>query len=413
MTEEFKTEAFRYLLGELDAESRAVFEGLLVHDPALRALLKACADDVARFACETAMAEAVPPAAQRTVLANVLTVAMQEPRKQPPPRRLPWKYFGWGLAASVALGFGLFQLFHLPTRVPLNPKATAATTARRPVSLLPPPEEIAKPEEVTKEDQPRSQTVRRPDVGIAEELRRLEKLRSEYADLERARDALRKEYESILRELALIGRDMGRLTAIELVDADSYARGERKGLVDIARTVLPEPGIVAVTPITPPPSTSANETTDNNSSGSNNGPVSTGSPSVTNTNPSATGITTPPSSTTNQSGEQTQTQTQTTTGKDLPYAWSVYDETSARGYLTLYNLPTATTDQSLQLWVKQTGSSSYQNVGTIPTQYYGGSGSLYYSVPGMTQPPTEILITEEPREKVPTQPTGTTVLRGP
>jgi len=407
MTEEFKTEAFRYLLGELDAEGRAVFEGLLAHDPALRAMLKACADDVARFACETATAEAVPPVAQRTVLANVLTVALQEPRKLPPSKRAPWKYYAWAVAASVALGFGLFQLFRPTVDVTRNSSSTTATNPRRPLSLLPRPRDLTDTDTPANEDQPRAQTVKRPDLGIAEEMRRLEKLRSEYADLERARDALRKEYENILRQLALIGRDMGRLTAIELVDAGSYSRGERKGLVDIARTVLTEPGIVAVTPITPSTPAPTPETPDTPTPEPNHGPVSTGHPSITGTNPDSNNTTTPP---TTQSGEQTQT---TTTGKDLPYAWSVYDETSARGYLNLYNLPAATTDQSLQLWVKQTGSDSYQNVGTVPPQYYGGSGSLYYSVPGMTQAPAEILITEEPRDKTPTQPTGTTVLRGP
>jgi len=63
--------------------------------------------------------------------------------------------------------------------------------------------------------------------------------------------------------------------------------------------------------------------------------------------------------------------------------------------------------------VKAANATDYQLVGEVPAQFYGKSGSLIYSLPGATQPPSEILITQEPRNATPTQPTGPTVLHGP
>jgi len=237
----------------------------------------------------------------------------------------------------------------------------------------------------------------------------LEKLRTEYATLEHEREALRAEYDAIIRQLAqraLTSKGVGRLAAMELVDATSYARGERKGLVDIARDILTEPGIVAVEPIIPPPSPNPTEPPPTNPLvPTPDGPTATENANTVNPPQPPPPTQTPPT--------PQPTPSTATPDQDQPYAWSVYDEAANRGYLNLYNLPTPSTDQALQLWVKSPGSTTYQSVGEVPPQFYGGAGSLYYNLPGATEPPSEILITREPRAAPPQQPTGPTILRGP
>lgn len=96
-----------------------------------------------------------------------------------------------------------------------------------------------------------------------------------------------------------------------------------------------------------------------------------------------------------------------------PYAWSVFDEARNQGYLNLYHLPQVPSDQVLQLWVKLVDAGDYQHVGEVPSQFYGGSGSLYYKLPDSSATPVEILITQELRNAVPAKPTGAVVLHGP
>ena len=86
---------------------------------------------------------------------------------------------------------------------------------------------------------------------LAAEFARLEELRRDYATLKQARDSLDQQYNVALQQLArraLTEQGIGRLAAMELVDANSYARGDRKGLMNLARDLLTEPGIVAVDP---------------------------------------------------------------------------------------------------------------------------------------------------------------------
>jgi hypothetical protein len=92
---------------------------------------------------------------------------------------------------------------------------------------------------------------------------------------------------------------------------------------------------------------------------------------------------------------------------------SLFDQTQDQGYLDLYNLPQVSADQSLQLWVEPAGSQSFQNVGEIPSQFYGESGGVYYKLPAGTPTPAQIMITVENRGATPAAPTGTVVLRGP
>ena len=409
MTEDFNTEAMQYLLDELGTERRAAFEAQLAHDPAARAAFQACSEALAQFACETAPAEAMPPATQRAVLATILATMKGEPKVRFQP--LPWRRLVWPLAAAVLLGLNLLQFFRpVGTEATRGQVASPSTTPGLPTEGRTALAGNAPAGKNAKTDQPGSPVASVAASTVAEELRRLEKLRAEYASLERARAALGSEYEAILRQLAqraLIGKGVGRLAAMELVDAGSYARGERKGLVDIARGLLTEPGIVAVEPGVPPPVIPADQ---NPATSPPLLPVPDGTASTVNPdliNPNGPHPENPPS-------PQSEPTPLTASANSVqPYAWSVFDETMARGHLNLYNLPVTPPDQSLQLWVKQVNSNDYQRVGEVPVQFYGGSGSLSYTLPGATQPPAEILITQEPRNTSPAQPTGPTVLHGP
>jgi anti-sigma-K factor RskA len=410
MTEDFNLEALRYLLDELNAQARADFESRLDGDPAAREALKNCSAAIAHFAADTAPAEALQPAAQRTALAHILSAVADEPRIQP-RQRSAWKRFAWPLAASVLLVLNLVQYFR-----PVSTDALPLNSARRLASgnpAAPRDDSSHSPEKKTPAQSPVAakqephglQAANPPGASVKDELRRLEKLRTEYATLKRARETLNSEYNGVIQQLAehaLVNKGVGRLAAMELVDAGAYARGERKGLVDIARGLLTEPGIVTMEPVIPPDTPQA---------------VAPTSPSLT-TGPMTSALDPMANNNTDLSNATTTTLTETPqtsnpTGKSEAYAWSVFDESSSRGYLNLYNLPATPVDQSLQLWVQVANSDAYQRVGEIPAQFYGGSGSLYYNLPGATQPPSDILVTQEPRNALPAQPTGPTVLHGP
>lgn len=395
MTDDFKNDALRYLLGELDAEARAAFEARLAADADARDELKRVADSVARFACETAPAEALPPAVQRGVLREVFARIEQEPPRRA-PRRRPSLRLLLPLAAAVVLGFWLARL------VPAGPhRSSEQSFAAGPgVSRDGTDAGIAqaKPEDSAKTAEVPGSRSATPGSSqqLAEEAKLLEKLRLEHAALGRAHEDLKTRFAIMQRQLAVIDSHGGRLTAIELVDSESHARGERKGLVDLARGLLTEPGIVALSPVVPnTPATPAQ-------------PPPT--PETPQKNPDDVGATI--IETTPNPAPPPAEPTPNPVVPD-PYAWSVYDESAQRGYLNLYHLPATQADQTLQLWVKQPGSDSYLNVGTIPAQYYGGSGSVYYSLPGSTQAPSEILITREPKNTPVTKPGGNVVLRGP
>lgn len=413
MTEDFNNEALQYLLDELGPEKRAAFEAQLAHDPAARSALQSCSAALVRFACETAPAEAMPPATQRAALTTILATI-----NAPPKGRFQILKQGrwlWPLAASILLGLNLLQFFR-PIRLTEERRDGEKATGHL-VTVGPGAGEQTTPAvgnapagKTSKTDHSGSPLAGAAPSPVTDELRRLEKLRAEYANLERARAALGSEYEAIMRQLAqraLMGKGVGRLAAMELVDADSYARGERKGLVDIARGLLTEPGIVAVEPTTSPPAppTDPNPVTPPPVSPVPDGTASTVNPNLI--HPNAPPPENPPSPLAEPA------QPMASTNNVQPYAWSVFDETMERGHLNLYNLPATPPDQSLQLWVKQVNSADYQRVGEVPVQFYGGSGSLSYNLPGATQPPAEILITQEPRNAPPTQPTGPTVLHGP
>jgi hypothetical protein len=184
---------------------------------------------------------------------------------------------------------------------------------------------------------------------------------------------------------------------MQLVDAESYANGTRNPSLNLTQPILTSPGVVAADS---PTGTSSNPS-DGNTVDSGVGQTAPSSPTTpANTNSTSTNqtTTTPPTS-------QAPTPT--------PNAWSLFDETDHQGFLDLSNLPQLPSDQTLELWVQPVGSQDFIPVGSIPSQFYGGSGSVYYKLPSDTMTPSQIMITTEPTATPPTAPTGPIVLRGP
>jgi hypothetical protein len=399
MTENFEIDALEYLLEEMEPERRAAFEALLARDPAARESLKACADALGRFACDTAPAEPMSAADQQAVLSTILTATHAKPLApaQPENKVIVWSRFVWPIAAALLLGLNVYQLRQAPS-VPLpgersTREPSVAAAPRTEGELHPSVVALGSdtPQEV--EADGKSTGTAGPAISAKRAVTRssgptsvagqLDQLRRDYAELQRSSDALRADYNHMLRvvaDRALVEKSVSRLATMELVDAASYDRGVRKGLMEVARGILTEPGVV-VAEVTPPvtdPKTEENTVGTSVLPGSNNG------------------------------------------GKDVvatdtltPYAWSVFDDKERRGYLNLYNLPKTAGDQSLQLWVKTIDSSTYQRVGEVPAQFQGGNGSLYYNLPNATTVPSEILITQEARAAVGVAPAGIVVLRGP
>lgn len=369
MTEQFEHDAQDYLLNRMDAVRRTAFEQELDNDPAARAALKACADALAGFACEVAQPEPLSAADQRATLETILAT-VRTPEARRPARsggiKLRWL---WPVAAALLLGLNLVE-FHRPFAPTFERESGMATVDSRKKGNdqgLPggkSPATAGGAIDGQEKGGTTTETTRQAALAAEAREHELERLRAGLADLQRTRDRLRAENSALLDRLAgmnLANRDLNRLSTMELVDGGSFARGERRGLVNIGRGILTEPGVVTVTDPVPPP-------------------TSTGSATPT---------------------------------PKLPYAWSVFDEKDERGYLNLYNLPPVPEEQTMQAWVRPPDSREYQRVGEVPQQFYGGNGSLQYQLPDGTTTPAEILITIEPRGITPVRPTGPTVLRGP
>lgn len=390
MSEDFATEALAYLLDEMGAERRAAFEQRLERDPSLRAELKACADSLAHFAIETAPAEPMMPADQRVALEAILNSTQTRTASAPVKRNvIAWPHFFWPIAAALLLALNLVQFNR-----PIHPRMMEESSRQQQRSAAQPDASASEKDMHIAGSGDRNTT---PPAGRpadsdakskmngghpgtdpsplpAREHQQLARLRRENSELQQTNSLLRADYDAALRHLAdraILERGVGRIAAMELVDAGSYARGERRGLLEVARGILTAPGVVVDAP----------------AEAENPGLVSAN-------NPPDRGSTVDPL-------------------PRSPYAWAVFDEQESRGYVNLYNLPTVAADQSLQLWVKPAEATTYNLVGEVPAQLTGGSGSYYYTLPPSSPPPAEILITQEPRNVPPVAPAGAVVLRGP
>ncbi len=365
MTENFANDAHDYLLNQMDPARRRWFEQELQRNAAARAALKSCADSLAGFACEVAAPEALSAADHEFALGGI----MAEIESARGPGRVPsgfrWKRLLWPAAAAILLGLNLLEFdrplapgFTGNRAAPAEQKSGPPADPERRGDTPPEPPAGTATEPTPAASRPAAMDTARTHDNAAE----IARLRANLEELRQARDTIRAEYDLLVRRLeaqAVVERNLNRLATMELVDAASYARGERRGLVGVGRGILTEPGVV----IDPAPAPA----------------------------PGGTAQTAP----------------------RQPYAWSVFDEQEQRGYLNLYQLPALPAEQGMQVWVRSADTPDYQRVGEVPAQYHGGNGSVQYTLPTGTGVPAEILITIEPRNAPPSVPTGPTVVRGP
>ena len=369
MSEPFEIQAHDYLLNQMEAARRRAFEEELQRNPAARAALKACAQALAGFACDVAGAEAMSAADHQAALAAIVEATQPLGAQGGGVRSGRWQRFLWPAAAALLLALNLFEFERPLTMAPAgrgaSDRAAGNESKRGENSDARAANSTGSKQTADAGTGPASTGNRtepiepsRPERDATE----IARLRASVAELQQTQDRIRAEYDALVRRIAaqaVVDRDLNRLATMELVDEGSFARGERKGLVNEGRGILTEPGVVTVSE-PPPPAGGASST----------GPLQ-------------------------------------------PYAWSVFDEKEHRGYLNLYHLPTLTTDQAMQIWVRPGDAVDFQRVGEVPSQYSGGGGSVQYALPGATSAPAEILITIEPRSGVPSAPTGPRVLRGP
>ncbi len=400
-------ETLRYVLGELDAPAREAFARRLEHDPALRRQVRELQESLTDFAIDAAPPEAMTAEDQRYVLDRILAA-----NPVPPRARFIWsnafRRWAWPLAACLLLGLNFWQWTRPGGAMGRDRDRMRAADATTEMATTSGESGVKTPSGA---DGTQLAANGASPGGIAganaasevvnigpEELRRLREIRGEYDQLARDHARLQEEQLTVLRQLAayaLTERGVHRLAAMELVDPARYAAGQRRGLFDFAVNLLTEPGIVALGSATVPRVDMGGGITIPNT-GFGQGVVDGAGTAAPVENPDGGGD---GANIAEQTGDA--------------YAWSVFDESSGRGFLNLYNLPETPAGQSLQLWVRAAADDNYIRVGEVPPDYQGGSGSLSYTLPGATQPPAEILITAEPEDALPAQPSGPPVLRGP
>jgi len=421
MNDDFTSDALQYLLDEMEPARRTAFGHRLASDPVAAAAFKTCADSLAQFAIEAAPPASLSESESDASLAGIL--AATAAATTPAPRSIVHRFpqWAWPAAAAVLLLLNVIQgvrLFRPGAAASIDPASSSAhssATLENGTGVTPPAAPYLASSTTDASNAPTHARSPGDGLGIettdpsnskdplAGDASKIDDLRREYARIQQARESLANEYKLAMEKLArraLTEQGVGRLATMELVDVDSYARGDRRGLMNLARGLLTEQGIVSAEPPgmsrTPGQAVSSDD-----------------SPKIafTDTTPSFTfqsiGVGDTTAGRPGDLGFASQPSAAT-------YAWSVYDEKQSQGYLNLYNLPRIGEAERLQVWVKPVDASDFRPVGEVPATLSGKSGSFQYQLPPTVPAPSEILITLEPRSAVPpAKPTGKVVLRGP
>jgi hypothetical protein len=371
MNDELPTESLQYLLDDLDEVRRASFEARLEADPAAAAAFKGTADALADFALASSSTAVLPPE-ERAVLAAAVLAAASPVAKNPAHGRriLPWI---WPVAAAFLLGLNLWQFFGPSARGRVSlaesrgADAAIATTGR--------------PQE--RRNAPATAVNAAPEIGPAiaakstrtTATREGERMRAELSALQRAYDSLEVERRALATRLGRMARAAGSgIVAMELVDPERFAKGERKGLAALLQSLGTDPL---------------------------DGPVALGRDGMS---LAAVGIV---------ASSRNDSEAIKPGAEPPPYAWSLFDATEHEGLVNLYNLPAVTTEELLALWVKNGDADSFRLVGEIPATLYGGSGTVFVTLGSNDPVPSEVLVTREKRGQPVVLPGETTVLRGP
>ncbi len=370
MNDNLTVDALDYLLDEMDEVRRAAFEARLDTDPAAEAALKATADTVADFALVGAAPVSLP-ADERAGLARAV-VGVAHAGEGHRGRRTSWTWWAWPTAAAILFGLNLWQFFRppvvgvlgprgLPPRAAIGPGPEPAGEAGRAIGA---PVKDTRGEAEPGRSAPASMAGVAPaEVGrLRTELRAL---RLSHAQLE----AERRRLAALVAAQAGSGR--GSLVAMELVDPERFARGERKGLLAMVQTLGTEPVDDA-------------------------GAVARDGMSI-----AAVGVL-PPSSTSVEAGAEAGAS-----------AWSLFDTVKHEGLVTLHQLPAVPAGEQLSLWVRAETEDTFRRVGEIPAALHGGSGTVYVTLDPQATAPDEVMVTRESRSSTPETPGEAVVLRGP
>ncbi|HLP08890.1 MAG TPA: hypothetical protein VK178_12055 [Opitutaceae bacterium] len=375
MNDDTSTEALRYLLDEMDEVRRAAFEASLERDPVATAEFKRTADSLAGFALATAPT-ATFAAEERVGLASAVLAAAQPVAKQRARgRRLA--LWAWPIAAALLLGLNLWQFFAPPGmgRALLS-AARGDGAPARPAGQSLAPQGIARvaAASAAAESGAKSAAVTTAPAR-ARAPRDGERLRAELSALQRSYDSLEVERRALSTRLSQMAHAAGSgIVAMELVDPERFAKGERRGLVALLQSLSSDPL---------------------------DGPIVVGRDGMS---VAAVGVI----ATTKSVGADAPLLSATP-----PSAWSIFDAAEHEGLVNLFNLPEVPDDELLALWVKSGDGDSFRLVGELPPALYGGSGTVFVTLDPHLATPAEVLVTREKRGEPTEVPGATTVLRGP
>ncbi|MFT3830144.1 MAG: hypothetical protein QM691_10615 [Opitutaceae bacterium] len=371
MNDDTSTEALRYLLDEMDEVRRAAFEAALERDPVAAAEFKRTADSLAGFALGAAPAAALPAEDRAGLAAAVLAAAQPVAGQWTRGRRVA--RWAWPIAAALLLGLNLWQFF-----APTGPGRLLWATARGDTAAIRAPGRGTSPQGLARETG--AGAAADPAAGgtsaahgRARGSREGERLRAELSTLQHSYDALEVERRALSTRLSQMARAAGSgIVAMELVDPERFAKGERRGLVALLQSLSSDPL---------------------------DGPVVVGRDGMS---VAAVGVI-----------ATTKNAEAPAPGSTPPSAWSVFDAAEHEGLVNLFNLPEVADDELLALWVKGGDGESFRLIGELPPALYGGSGTVFVTLSPDTATPAEVLVTREKRGQ-PTEIPGTaTVLRGP
>ncbi len=389
------------MLDLLDAPEREAFANLLESDAALRALVDDFRESLGLYAAAEARPESPSPEVEARLLRRMRAAAAEQDAKtvafhggasagRCPPAAYgrAWAWL-WPAAALVMLGFNLFLVNQL--RDARSAEAERSELVRIDPALL---EEYSIPAggpalarrlEALHAERDRLRAVSEDAEEFAVEAQsRIRLLEESNESLALERDAVLDSLDDLAgRAAPLLGGHPGfaRYTVMEMM-TDEAREGEQGplGLAQLAGSILQSPGIAMVD-------------RDGLQEFRAWGP----------------GI--HPEDGTAVPGLQ---EAENAPLGGAAFALSVFDETTGRGFMDVYNLPEPVEGTTYHLWLRgAVGATGFVAVGGLPEELSGRSGSLFFEVPAGTVAPVEIIITAEDSAAEPGEPGGPVVLRGP
>lgn len=386
-----------YVLDELEGEERREFEAELAASPELRERFRELQEGL--YGSSRHLAAESRPELLDGILDKVLvsTSSVRHP-KEAGALVLPWGRI-MGLAALLMLFLNLFLL------TLLNLKGSGeGVVAEETPGLVESPvpsvtESVPSPEETAL-----LARMQRLSSELEEKEARLGQLQSIGQELaaenERVKEhnaAWEREYTRLAaRMLPFFDADKGlsRFTVIEMMDLQAYEQNlPRMGFTDLAgRFLTGGENIAGVDP------------------DAFVGPVFEGAGTVS-AEPGEAGLN-PFARPSTGSSEAADAAQQEAVASGRPAGFTVWRDDEQKGFLDLYNLPSAAEGTQPYLWVRSSDLDPYVAVGQLP-ELENGTGSFFYSVEEENFTPSEILITAEPLEQVGDIPSGDILLRGP